>query len=105
MPNLCFASSAIMLGFQGGSQTKSTVASPTPSMARIFSCGVRGDHRAHAAAGRRKRHFDRDLVVIDFHIVNQTEVDDIDRNLRIVAFVQSFVDLFFRHQLCLLLLE
>src|SRR5205814_6645402 len=36
IPSFCLASSLILLGSQGGSHTKSTVASSTPSKVRIF---------------------------------------------------------------------
>ena len=97
MPSFCLASSLIMLGFQGGSQTRSTVASATPSKAIIFSRGVRGDHSAHTATGRGERHFNGYFVVVDFDVVNQTQVDNVNRNFRIIAFLQRFIDLFFSY--------
>src|SRR5574341_336794 len=55
--------------------------------------GIGGDHRSHAAAGGRQRHLDGDFIVIHLDVVNQTEVDDIHWNLRIVTVVENFVNL------------
>src|SRR5687767_6288480 len=63
--------------------------------------GVRRDHRSHTTARRCKSHFDGNFIIVDFDVVDQTEIDDIDRDLWIVTLVQRFIDLFFgNHWMC-----
>src|SRR5581483_5839417 len=40
-------------------------------------------------------HLHRHLVAVDLHVVDQTEIDDVDRDLGIVAILQGFINLFF----------
>lgn len=62
-----------------------------------FRLGIGGNDGTHAATGSGERHFDADdgLTVFfgDRAIVNQTEVDDIDWNLRVVDALELGPDL------------
>ena len=70
------------------------------SLDRHDAClGIRRDHRAHATPGSRQSHFDHRhglaSLILDEAVVNQTEIDDIHRDFRIVDRLQLRPDLFF----------
>ena len=87
------ASSDIIDWFQGGSNTSSTSARSTVGIISIFSRTSCVEDLAHAAAGRRQRHPDLcDAVAgrraLDLALVDEPELDDVDRDLRVVARAQ-----------------
>jgi len=59
-----------------------------------FFLNVRLQHIAHAASGRRHRHGDVDVVIAVFFCdlagIDQTQIHNVHRNLRIVARAQHF---------------
>src|SRR5581483_640163 len=56
---------------------------------------LRRDHRAHRASRRGERHLDRHRAAVHRDAIDQAEVNDVDRNFRVVALAQNLVNLLF----------
>ena len=51
--------------------------------------GIRSNHRSHATSRCSQRHFHGYVItLVDLHIINQTQVDNVNWDFRIVAFVE-----------------
>ena len=64
---------------------------------------ITGNHTSHPATRRSQSHFDRDATASarqrhDFHVVHQSEIDDVHRNLRVVTRTQGLPDILFRNR-------
>ena len=97
------ASSDIIDWFHGGSNTSSTSARSTVGMHLDLLPHVLRQDLAHAAAGRRQRHLDlddrarRSRRALDLALVDEAELDDVDRDLRVVAGAQLLPDQLLRY--------
>ncbi len=86
-PSWSRAASDIMSGFHGGSNTSSMSAWRTSAMRLELAAHVLDQDRPHAAGRRGERHLDADvalavlLVGADRAVVDQAELDDVDRDL------------------------
>src|SRR5262249_49121760 len=68
--------------------------------AENFALCIMGDSRSHSTTRRGQSHFYFDarssvVLLSQTAIVNQTEINDVDRDLRIVALAQLIPDVFF----------
>src|SRR4051812_28544981 len=57
--------------------------------------GIASDHTTHAAAGGGESHFHRDRASAggkwdDFHVIDETEIDDVDGDLGVVTGFERF---------------
>ena len=99
IPNCSFAASDIMLRSHTGSKTTSTSACFHAGERFDFRFHVRGEDRAHAAAGGGEGHLDLDVLravgVFELAEVDEAEVDDVDGDLGVVAGLELVPDQLF----------
>ena len=62
-----------------------------------FGLNIGGDLAAEMAAGRGERHFYVHAVAGDFDVVDQTEIDDIQRNFGVIAIPELIPNFLFRY--------
>ncbi len=90
MPSSSRAASDIMPGFQGGSKTIFDHGFANARQRLDLRLRVGGEHAAHAATGSRQRELHLCSMTSAFErsdgaLVDETEVDDVDRDLGVVA--------------------
>ena len=89
MPSSSWASSVIMLGFQGGSQTTLTSAAVVDRF--DLALDLLGQGLGDRAHRRGQGHVDVNIVpVVDVDLVDQAELEDVHRDLRIIDRAQRF---------------